>query len=182
MPANKSRVSEILSKIIIRPINSSDSLEELTSLLHKSYKKLADLGFKFLATHQDVETTKQRLDNSECYVAILNNKLIGTICYRSPALKAKHEYYNQPFVASYGQFAIDPAYQNVGLGGKLIDFVEKCAVRDNAKEIGIDTAEGAIDLIEFYKKRGYHFKAYAQWETTNYRSVIMTKTLKILHL
>jgi len=170
----------ILSKIIIRPLNSADSLDELTFLLHKSYKKLADLGFMFLATHQDVKTTKQRADNSECYVAMLDNKIIGTICYRSPTTKAQHEYYDQPFVASYGQFAVDPEYQKMGLGSKLIDFVEKCALRNNAKEIGIDTVEGTIELIEYYKKRDYYFKTYAQWDTTNYRSVIMTKQINAL--
>ena len=66
----------ILSKIIIRLIHSSDSLDELTALLHASYKKLADKGFKFHASHQDVNTTKQRIENAECYVALLNDKLI----------------------------------------------------------------------------------------------------------
>jgi len=170
-------MNSILSKIIIRPINQVDNIDELTLLLHKSYKKLGDQGFRFLATHQDTETTKQRISNSECYVATLDNKLIGTISYRSPTVKAKHEYYDQPFVASYGQFSVDPEYQNIGLGSKLIDIVEKCAIRDNAKEIAIDTAEGAKDLIEYYKKRDYNFVTHAQWDVTNYRSVIMAKKL-----
>jgi len=173
-------LDDILSKIIIRPFNQTDSLDELTSLLHKSYKKLADQGFRFLATHQDIKTTKQRVDNSECYVATIDNKIIGTISYRSPTKKDKHEYYDQPFVASYGQFGVDPEYQNIGLGGKLIDLVEKCAIRDSAKEIGIDTAEGATILIEYYKKRDYNFVTFAQWDETNYRSVIMAKKLNAL--
>jgi GNAT superfamily N-acetyltransferase len=173
-------LNDILSKIIIRPLNQTDSLDELTSLLHKSYKKLADQGFRFLATYQDIQTTKRRVDNSECYVATLDNKIIGTISYRSPTTKNKHEYYDQPFVASYGQFAVDPEFQNIGLGGKLIDIVENCAIRDSAKEIGIDTAEGATELINYYKKRDYHFVAFAQWDVTNYRSVIMTKKLNAL--
>src|ERR1700752_4254056 len=86
------KMNSILSKIIIRPLNQIDNIDELTLLLHKSYKKLGDQGFHFLATYQDSKTTKQRLSNSECYVAILDNKLIGTISYRSPKVKAKHEY------------------------------------------------------------------------------------------
>lgn len=170
-------MDDLLSKIIIRPINQSDNLDELTSLLHKSYKKLADLGFRFHASHQDTNTTKQRVDNAECYVATLNNKLIGTISYRAPTTKLNHEYYDQPFIASYGQFAVDPEYQKIGLGSKLIDLVEQCAIRDNAKEISIDTAEGAIELIEYYKKRKYSFVKYIQWDVTNYRSVILSKKL-----
>ena len=74
-------MDDILSEIIIRPFNQTDSLDELTSLLHKSYKKLADKGFRFHASHQDVYTTKKRIDDAECYLATLNNKIIGTISY-----------------------------------------------------------------------------------------------------
>jgi ribosomal protein S18 acetylase RimI-like enzyme len=173
-------MEDILSKIIIRPLSRSDSLDELTSLLHRSYKKLADKGWCYLATHQKVKTTKKRVRKSSCYVAIFEGKIIGTICYRSPKVKAKHDYYIQPFVASFGQFAVDPEFQNIGLGSRLIDLVEKFAIRDKAKEIGIDTAEEAIELIEYYKKRGYKFVTYAQWHMTNYRSVIMSKDLRDL--
>ena len=173
-------MGDILSKISIRPLNSFDSLDKLTSLLHKSYKKLADQGFRFHATHQDVTVTKQRLDNSECYVATADNVIVGTICYRSPTNKMQHEYYDQPFVAAFGQFAVDPEYQNSGLGSRLLDVAEKCAIRDKAKEIAFDTAEGAVDLIDYYKKRGYQFVQYTQWVVTNYRSVIMSKKLNAL--
>jgi GNAT superfamily N-acetyltransferase len=173
-------MSDLLSKIIIRPLNSSDSLDELTDLLHRSYKKLADQGFRFHATHQDATVTKKRVDNSECYIATVDNRIIGTICYRSPANKMQHEYYDQPSVAAFGQYAVDPEYQNSGLGSKLLDVAEKCAIRDQAKEIAFDTAEGAADLINYYKKRGYQFVQYTQWTVTNYRSVIMSKKLNAL--
>ena len=78
----------------------------------------------------------------------------------------QHEYYDQSFVAAFGQFAVAPEYQNSGLGSKLLDVAEKCAIRDNAKEIAFDTAEGAVDLINYYKKRGYTFVQYTQWAVT----------------
>jgi hypothetical protein len=52
--------------------------------------------------------------------------------------------------------------------------------QDGAKVIGIDTAEEAIDSINYYKKHGYKFVTYAQWHMTNYRSVIMSKDLRDL--
>ena len=173
-------MGDVLSKTTIRLLNSSDSLEELTDLLHLSYKKLADQGFRFHAAHQDVTVTKQRVDNSECYVAIADNKIVGTICYRSPTNKMQHDYYDQPSAAAFGQFAVAPQYQNSGLGSKLLNQAEKCAIRDKAKEIAFDTAEGATDLINYYKKRDYSFVQYTQWTVTNYRSVIMSTKLNTL--
>jgi predicted N-acetyltransferase YhbS len=120
---------DILSTIIIRPLSRSDSLDELTELLHRSYKKLTDQGLCYLATHQKVKTTRKRIKKCRCYIALFEHKIVGTICYRPPKVKAHHEYYNQPFVASFGQFAVDPEFQNIGLGIKLIDLVGKCAIR-----------------------------------------------------
>ena len=33
------------------------------------------------------------------------------------------------------------------------------------------------ELITWYERRGYRFVEYCDWEVTNYRSVIHTKTL-----
>lgn len=166
-----------MTEIEIRPLKDSDNLNELTELLHLAYKKLADQGFRFLATHQDVTKTKERIKNAECFVAIRENRMIGTITYHPQKDTYGNEWYDQPFISTFGQLAVDPAFQFQGLGGKLVEVAEQMAKRDEAKEITIDTAEGAVDLIAFYKKRGYRFVGYAQWEVTNYRSVMLSKSL-----
>jgi predicted N-acetyltransferase YhbS len=167
----------MLSKIKIRPFESADNLNELTILLNTSYKQLADKGFKFLASHQDSLITQERINEGKCFVAIFENKLIGTITYRSPKQASGCEWYNQSFVASYGQFAVHPQFQKSGIGSKLIKLVEEQAKSDNAKEIAVDTAEGATELISYYSKRDYKFVAYTQWKETNYRSVLLSKKL-----
>jgi hypothetical protein len=43
--------------------------------------------------------------------------------------------------------------------------------------MALDTAEPAAHLIAFYNRLGYRFIEHAQWRMTNYRSVIMSKTL-----
>lgn len=167
-----------MNKVHIRKLSAEDDLEKLTELLHHSYKKLLDQGFRFLASHQDVATTKNRIDKGEGYVAEVEGKVIGTVTYYAPHLPNRYDWYNRQDVAFYGQFAVEPEYQNSGIGGKLIDFVEKLAVRDEAKEIAVDTAEGATELINYYKKRGYRFVGYTQWSVTNYRSVVLSKNLE----
>ena len=166
-----------LAGLEIRPLNETDDIGELTQLLHLSYKKLADEGFRFLATHQDVETTKERIKKGQCYVAISESKIIGTMTYYSPSNTSGNEWYDQASVATYGQFAVSPEFQKLGIGGYLISIAEKTAKFDKAEEITIDTAEGATELIEYYKKRGYRFVGFAQWEMTNYRSVLLSKKI-----
>jgi GNAT superfamily N-acetyltransferase len=169
---------DILSKIIIRQFASTDDIEELTLLLNKSYKKLSDQGFKYLASHQNSKTTKQRIDEGQCFVIFFENKLIATITYYSPTQASGNEWYDQDFVASYGQFAVDTEFQKIGLGGKLIGFVENLAKSDNAREIAVDTAEGASELISYYSKRDYKFVGHTQWNETNYRSVLLSKKIQ----
>jgi len=60
----------------------------------------------------------------------------------------------------------------------LLKEVEVEASKNGVEELALDTAEPAIHLIEFYKKRGYRFIEYTQWDEVNYRSVIMSKNFK----
>jgi GNAT superfamily N-acetyltransferase len=171
------KLKNVLKDIIIRKLDATDDIGELTELLQLAYKKLSDQGFRFLATHQDVETTKERIKNAECYVVVFKNKIIGTITYHSPENTFGNNWYDQDTVSTYGQLAVNPEFQKQGIGSRLIEFTEKLAKRDKAAELTIDTAENAAELIGYYKKRGYRFVGFAQWEMTNYKSVMLSKKI-----
>lgn len=69
-----------MSKFFIRPLNESDSLEELTKLLHRAYKPLGDAGMNFTAVDQSVEKTRERASLGVCFVACLNvGEIVGTV-------------------------------------------------------------------------------------------------------
>lgn len=163
--------------MLIRRFSEHDSYEELTSLLHKSYAQLAQMGLRYLATHQNVQTTADRAQGGECYVCEIGKLIVGTIVFEDAAKTNGCEWYSRPDVASFHQFAVLPAFQGQGIGSMLLEKAEQRAVETNAKEIALDTAESAHHLIAYYKKRGYHFRQYVQWGLTNYRSVIMSKPL-----
>ena len=126
-------MSDIRDKIEIRHFENTYDIDAITLLLNKAYKKLSDNGFKYLASHQDATMTKKRIDEVEFFVVLLENKIIATVTYYSPKNASGNEWYNQDFVASYGQYAVDTNFQNIGVGGKLIEFVEQHAKADNAK-------------------------------------------------
>lgn len=164
----------------ITHFSETDSIEELTALLHLSYKRLADMGLKFVATYQTPEYTKNFIkNNGECYISKNDSgKIIATIMYLPESKDHDPEWYKKENVAHFGKFAVHPDYQNTGIGGKMMDFIEKYAVEKGKIELALDTSEKALHLIEYYKKRGYRFIEHHQWDVTNYRSVIMSKKLE----
>ena len=167
--------------LIIRPLAGTDSIEEITELLHRAYKQLADMGLRYMATHQDSEVTKERLGTDHSFVAEIDGRIIGTItCYGSENTKGS-PYLDIAGVGHLGQLGVEPSLQGRGIGSRLFARAEDHAHKIGLQELALDTAESATHLIEWYKRLGYRFIEYAQWDVTNYRSVIMGKRLSILN-
>lgn len=163
--------------LIIRPLAESDSLEDLTELLHRAYGFLANMGLRFHATFQDVETTRHRVSTGQCFVAELAGKVIGTITYYEPNDHTGCEFYQRQGVCHLGQLAVEPEVQKQGIAGRLMRHAEEYARLRGMSEVALDTAEPATHLISWYERMGYRFICHHQWDITNYRSVIMAKAL-----
>jgi ribosomal protein S18 acetylase RimI-like enzyme len=165
------------ASILIRPLNDGDSIAELTELLHRAYKRLADMGLRYVASYQTEETTRERISHGQCFVAVAGNRLIATVTYYGPEHRSDVVWYNRDDVAYFGQFAVEPELQRLGVGAMLMDYLEAKATADGAAEISLDTSESATHLIAYYTRRGYRFIEYQQWDVTNYRSMIFSKQL-----
>ncbi len=156
---------------------SIDSVEELTELLHRAYKRLADMGLNFIATFQTAEYTRNYFKKGECFVLTSGKEISGTIFYQTVMWDDAPEIYKLADSVLVGKFAVEPELQKLGLGNKLMDFVESYAAGNGKKRVVLDTSEKALHLIEYYKRRGYNFIEFWQWPDVNYRSVIMSKEL-----
>ena len=163
--------------ITIRPFAESDSLEELTELLHRAYAPLAEMGLKYLATHQTVETTRKRISDGICFVAVGEGKIVGTIKYSPPGREHGSPWMRRPEVAHISQFGVERELQRQGIGEKLMDHVEAFARAAGVAELALDTAVPAAHLIRWYERRGYREIEHIDWEVTNYLSVVMSKRL-----
>lgn len=167
-----------MGDIVIRSLSPDDSLEEITSLLHRAYKKNAELNIHFIASHQTPHVTQERLDQGTAFIAELEGRIVGTITLTFPIEVPHAEYMTDKPLASFGQFAVEPDLQGAGLGRKLIETVEKEAKRLGAQEICLDTAQPADHLVSYYKKLGYEIQAEADWRPeVNYKSWVMVKDL-----
>jgi GNAT superfamily N-acetyltransferase len=162
--------------VIIRPLAPADSIAELTNLLHRAYKPLADMGLRFVATWQDEAITRRRIAKGECWVAEEAGRLVGTVTFLPIASTSGSPWYDRPDVASLQQLAVDPSRQGSGLGGRLIDTALERARATGAAELALDTSEQALHLIELYSRRGFRFIEHVRWPAVNYRSVVMSKS------
>ncbi len=151
---------------------------ELTKMLHEAYKPLADKGFRYTATYQPPEKTLERLSRGESYLAFWGKQLAGTISLYPPMPNIKCEYYRKESIYHFGQYAVKPTFQGRGIGNALLQFVEKRTKVLGGKELSLDTAEGAVELITTYRRHGYEIVGTTQWSSTNYLSVVMTKKIK----
>lgn len=164
--------------IVIRRFGPGDSITELTEFLHRAYKPLADMGLRFFATYQDDDATLRRVRAGDCYLAIQDGTLVGTVTFRDPGRSQGCPYYERGDVATFNQLAVDPDRRGEGIGRRLMTLVEELAIAAGAAEIACDTAESAAHLIALYERRGYRAVGFVDWRpTTNYRSVILSKAL-----
>ncbi len=165
--------------IDIRLISNEDSIEDLTNLLHKSYKALADMGLKFVATYQDEDITLRRINDAyKCYLGIYKGQIVSTVCLYSPKESDNSKWYNNSFVAKFGQFAVLPKLQKYGIGSRMMEIVENDAKQiEDVTELALDTSENAHHLIDYYKRRGYRYVETINWSMTNYRSFVLSKPL-----
>ncbi len=165
------------SGLAVRPFQSSDSVTELTDLLHLSYRQLAARGLRYVATHQDEDITRRRIAGGQCFVATIGDRLVATITLKSQGPAHGCDWYRRPGVAYCAQLGVEPDLQRRGIGALLLDVVEQRAWLTGSEQIALDTSEQATDLIGWYGRRGYRQVQQVDWEVTNYRSVVLSKSL-----
>lgn len=163
--------------LVVRLIGPDDDWSMLTELLHRAYAALAARGLRFYASHQDESATRERAGEGECFVAVQDGKIVGTVTALPGGRESKSSWYQRPDTASMGQLAVDPPYQGRGIGRALMERAERRAVERGAQWIAIDTSERAVELIATYRRRGYEIVESVKWDVTNYQSVVLAKRL-----
>ncbi|WP_327679248.1 GNAT family N-acetyltransferase [Kitasatospora sp. NBC_00458] len=166
----------VASEVAVRRFSADDSVEELTTLLHRAYADHAAAGRAFFASYQSVEDTAIRLGRGECWLALQGAVLVGTVTLAA-RYKVQDGYPAPAGAGSFWQLAVDPAYCRTGLGQRLLTLAEERIAALGATEAVIDTSVEAIELVGWYRRRGYDPIGTWRWDVTNYESVVLLKTL-----
>ena len=161
----------------LREFQGSDSIVELTSLLHQAYAPLGAMGLNYTAVDQTPEVTAKRIRGGNCFVVSNGIRLVGTIVAQPTYRQNDCEYFTRQGVAAVHQFAVHPEHQGQGIGRMLLERAERWARDAGFAELAMDTAEQAGHLVELYGRLGYRHVGWVQWPGKVYRSVVLSKQL-----
>ena len=160
---------------IIRPIGEGDSLESLTAMLHRAFSRLGAAGLNCTCVDQPPAVTRERIARGACFVAISGSRVIGTISVYGSDPRSSCVRYRRETAASVHQLAVDPEFQDLGIGTRLLQTAETWAREHGYRELALDTPQPACHLVKFYEHHGYRRVETVGFYGKVYRSVVMSK-------
>jgi GNAT superfamily N-acetyltransferase len=167
----------VMNVITLRRLGADDSLAELTAMLHRAFARLGRMGLNCTCVDQPVAVTRQRIAQGECFVAEYSRLPVGTITLQRPDPRSESPWYRRGFVASAHQLAVDPQFQGNGLGTTLLEFAEEWARASGYRELALDTAQPASDLLRFYRAHGYRIVDSVRFPGKCYPSAVLSKAV-----
>jgi GNAT superfamily N-acetyltransferase len=175
-PANGAYLNSSPATIVVRRFDPTlDSLEELTVMLRGCFARLGGMGLNCTCVDQTVETTRERIARGDCYVAVGNGRIIGTMTLCGHDDDSPCELYRCADIASLHQFAVALDAQNAGIGTALLAVAEQWAAARGYSELALDTPWPAAHLLAFYRARGFRIVDMVEFSGKHYDSAILTK-------
>lgn len=162
--------------VVLRRFDPSrDSYEQLTTMLHRAFARLGMMGLNCTCVDQDVTVTKRRAQAGDCFVVVSDGNIIGTVTLYARDGKSACEHYHHDNVATIRQLAIDPSWQNRGIGKSLLAFAEHWAATRGYAELALDTPYPAAHLVAFYRAQGFRVVNVMRFAGKVYDSAILSK-------
>lgn len=119
------------------------------------------------------EMVEKYLKSGEVYVGYFNKKIIGiyVLVDKSPRVK------------EIKNVAVDPLYQNKGIGKKLaLDAIKRAKIQ-GAKAIEVGTGNSSLDQLGFYQKCGFRVTGIIKdYFTDNYKEKIIENGIQCIDM
>ncbi|NBD23638.1 GNAT family N-acetyltransferase [Paenibacillus glycinis] len=125
--------------------------ERLLAITYDAYVTIRELELHWPAANADLALIEDNVRKNDCYVLEVDGDIKATVTHsKGNELKGLTDL---PFLK---WFAVDPASQGQGLGGQLLDWVERTvAEQTGAPGVTLATAEKHPWLLPMYERRGY---------------------------
>ena len=153
-----------------------DSYEALTDMLHRAFARLGARGLNCTCVDQSAGVTRARATRGDCYVAVCDGHIVGTMTLYAPDQESPCELYRRDDVASLRQFGVEPAWQSRGIGTLLLAFADHWAATRGYAELALDTPQPAAHLIAFYRGHGFRIADFLHFDGKRYDSAILSKS------
>jgi GNAT superfamily N-acetyltransferase len=174
--AHVADVQQGIGSVVVRRFDPErDAFEQLTAMLHRSFARLGMMGLNCTCVDQTVEITEARARRGECYVAVCNGRIVGTMTLYAPEPASRCALYRRDDVASVRQLGVDPSYQHRGIGKSLLAFAEHWAASRGYAQLALDTPQPAAHLVSFYRAQGFDVVDVFRFDGKRYDSVILAK-------
>ncbi|QGZ66824.1 GNAT family N-acetyltransferase [Paraburkholderia acidisoli] len=167
-----------LGRLVLRRFDPRhDSWEALTRLLHRAFAPLAALGLHCACADQDAASTRERALAGDCFVAVCNGRIVGTLTMEQSDTRSACEVYRREAVASVHQFGIEPGWQKRGIGRALLAFAAQWAATRGLTYLALDTPFPAAHLIAFYRAQGFALVDVVRFGGREYDSAVLSKAV-----
>ncbi|MGU7785240.1 GNAT family N-acetyltransferase [Burkholderia sp. PU8-34] len=171
-----SSVKRRIGNVVLRRFDpAQDSYEQLTTMLHRAFARLGMMGLNCTCVDQDEAVTRRRAQAGDCYVVVSDGNMIGTMTLYAQDAASACGHYHRHDVASIRQLAIDPSWQNRGIGKSLLAFAEYWASTRGYAELALDTPYPAEHLVAFYRRQGFRIVDIVHFAGKRYDSAILSK-------
>jgi GNAT superfamily N-acetyltransferase len=152
-----------------------DSYDALTAMLHRAFARLGAMQLNCTCVDQNAAVTRQRATRGDCYVAVCDGRIVGTMTLYAPDQESLCEIYHRDDTASVRQFGVEPEWQSRGIGTLLLAFADHWAATRGYAELALDTPQPAAHLIDFYRGHGFRIVDFVHFDGKRYDSAILSK-------
>lgn len=159
---------------ILRLEETRYTLVDIVDLLHSAFQERAEQGLNMSGINIRVEDLENILKDAVIYVAEREDRLVGVLTARYANRETRRK--PEPY-CHFGYIAVSPEEKRKGIGGDLLNRLERDAKIRGCKYIISNTAESAESSVAWHLNHGFKKIKYIQWKSRNYPSIIFRKEL-----
>jgi predicted N-acetyltransferase YhbS len=139
--------------ITIHKATNSD-IPKIVNIIHEAFAQYKDNLIPPSGAHKEtIQTIEEKMKEGGAYISKYEKESVGCALWK-----------NNEYNLYIGRLAVLPKYRKLGIGGQLIEILEKKAVKIGYSKVLIGVRLSMPTLLDYYKKKGYEIIEYCYHE------------------